>query len=76
MQETLSLSARFGLRVNFSKPDKKSYVQIAQELAAQHKINIDSDTLALKAEQFAMQGSGRSPRTARQFVNQLINEQK
>lgn len=76
MQETLSLSARFGLRVNFSKPDKKSYVQIAQELAAQHEINIDSDTLALKAEQFAMQGSGRSPRTARQFVNQLINEQK
>ncbi|MCM1007525.1 MAG: ATP-binding protein [Ruminococcus flavefaciens] len=76
MQETLSLSARFGLRVNFSKPDKKSYVQIAQELAAQHGINIDSDTLALKAEQFAMQGSGRSPRTARQFVNQLINEQK
>lgn len=76
MQETLSLSARFGLRVNFSKPDKKSYVQIAQELAAQFGIDIDSDTLALKAEQFAMQGSGRSPRTARQFVNQLINEQK
>lgn len=76
MQETLSLSARFGLRVNFSKPDKKSYVQIAQELAAQHGIDIDSETLALKAEQFAMQGSGRSPRTARQFVNQLINEQK
>lgn len=76
MQETLSLSARFGLRVNFSKPDKKSYVRIVQDLAAQHGINIDSDALALKAEQFAMQGSGRSPRTARQFVNQLINEQK
>ncbi len=76
MQETLSLSARFGLRVNFSKPDKKSYIQIAQELASQHGIDIDPDTLALKAEQFAMQGSGRSPRTARQFVNQLINDQK
>lgn len=76
MQETLSLSARFGLRVNFSKPDKKSYIQIAQELAAQHGLDIDADTLALRAEQFAMQGSGRSPRTARQFVNQLINEQK
>lgn len=76
MQETLSLSARFGLRVNFSKPDKKSYIQIAQELASQHGIDIDPDALALKAEQFAMQGSGRSPRTAKQFINQLINDQK
>lgn len=77
MQETLSLSARFGLRVNFSKPDKNSYVRIAQQLAAQHGIDMDADALTLRAEQFAVQGgSGRSPRTAKQFINQLINEQK
>lgn len=75
MQETLSLSARFGLRVNFSKPDKKSYVAIVQALAEQHGIKRDADTLALLAEQFALQGSGRSPRTAKQFIHQLINEQ-
>lgn len=71
MQETLSLSARFGLRVNFSRPDKKSYIAIAQEIARTGGIEISGEELALKAEQFAVQGSGRSPRTAKQFVNQL-----
>lgn len=76
MQETLSLSARFGLRVNFSRPDKNLYIVIAAELAAESGIDMPPEDLALKAEQFALQGSGRSPRTAKQFVNQLINEKR
>lgn len=72
MQELLSLSARFGLRVNFSRPDKKNYTAIALELARVHGIDMPEDELALKAEQFAISsGNGRSPRTARQFINQL-----
>ena len=71
MQETLSLSARFGLRVNFSRPDKNSYIAIAKEIADSCGIDIPDSELALRAEQFAIQGSGRSPRTAKQFVNQL-----
>lgn len=74
MQETLSLSARFGLRVNFIRPDKKAYIAIASQLAKQNGIEISDEELALKAEQFAVQGSGRSPRTAKQFVNQLMME--
>ncbi|MDE5854835.1 MAG: ATP-binding protein [Ruminococcus sp.] len=75
MQEMLSLSARFGLRVNFSRPDKKSYTSIAIELAKSHGINLTDDEIALKAEQFALSsGNGRSPRTANQFINQLIME--
>lgn len=77
MQEMLSLSARFGLRVNFSRPDKKNYVAIASALAAAKGIIMPDDEFALKAEQFAVSsGNGRSPRTARQFVDQLINETK
>lgn len=73
MQELLSLSARFGLRVNFSRPDKKAYIAIASELAKAHGIDMPFDELSLKAEQFAISsGNGRSPRTARQFVDQLI----
>ena len=73
MQETLSLSARFGLRVNFSRPDKKSYVDIAAKLAQSKGISMDENELALRAEQFAAaSGNGRSPRTAKQFVNSLI----
>ena len=75
MQEMLSLSARFGLRVNFSCPDKKSYTSIAIELAKSHGINFSDDEIILKAEQFALSsGNGRSPRTAKQFINQLIME--
>lgn len=72
MQELLSLSARFGLRVNFSRPDKKNYTAIVLELARVHGIDMPEDELFLKAEQFAISsGNGRSPRTARQFINQL-----
>lgn len=75
MQEMLSLSARFGLRVNFSRPDKKNYTAIALEMAKAHGINLPDDEIILKAEQFAISsGNGRSARTARQFINQLIME--
>lgn len=76
MQELISLSARFGLRVNFGKPDKKEFVRIAGELARQKGLEFEEKEFELKAERFAMSsGNGRSPRTAKQFVNQLINEQ-
>ena len=75
MQEMLSLSARFGLRINFSRPDKKNYLSIVKKLAKQHNIKTEKSELELKAEQFAISsGNGRSPRTAKQFIYQLINE--
>lgn len=75
MQELLSLSARFGLRVSFSRPDKKDYTAIVAELAKVHGIEMPFEELSLKAEQFAISsGNGRSPRTAKQFINQLIME--
>lgn len=74
MQENLSLSARFGLRVNFGRPDKDSYTGIACQLARYYGIDTAEDELALKAEQFALSsGNGRSPRTAKQFVHQMLN---
>ena len=74
VQELISLSARFGLTVGFSKPDKKSYLDIVSKLAAADGIAFNDET-AVKAEAFALRGSGRSPRTARQFVDSLINIQ-
>lgn len=71
MQELLSLSARFGLRVNFSRPDKKKYGEIVTDLARKNGINLPEEELVLKAEQFAISsGNGRSPRTAKQFITQ------
>lgn len=76
IQELISLSARFGLTVSFSRPDKKAYINIVEELARKNGIEMDENALSVQAEAFALRGSGRSARTAKQFVNQLINERK
>ena len=71
MQELLSLSARFGLTVTFSRPDKDLYLQIVEDLAALYELSIDRDELIRKAESFAIRSGGRSPRTAKQLIEQL-----
>ena len=55
--------------------DKDEYINIACEIAKQSGVIMDRNDLALKAEEFALSsGSGRSPRTAKQFVHHLLNE--
>lgn len=72
VQELSSLSARFGLRVCFSKPDKREYLAITEGLAEQAGLAISQEELAAQAEQFALRCGGRSPRAASQLVCQLI----
>lgn len=76
IQELISLSARFGLKVNFSKPDKNAYIDIVTSLAEINNINLDKDSLSVQAESFAIRNGGRSARTAKQFINQLIADGK
>ena len=71
IQELTSLSARFGLKVTFSKPDKELYVNIVCDLAKQYHIDIPEDELIIKAEAHALRNGGRSPRTAKQFIEYL-----
>lgn len=75
LQELGSLSARFGLRVSFMKPEKKAYLEFAQQLAESKGLKTDPETLALKAEQFALRSGGRSPRTAKQLIELLAAEE-
>lgn len=72
MQETVSLSERFGLRVTFGKPDKKCYLDIVKRLAEKEEINMDEKKLEMLAERFALEKSGRSARGARQFIDSLL----
>lgn len=72
MQETLSLSDRFGLSVCFGNPDKKEYLDIVFALADKAGIRMNSDELAILAERFALGRGGRSPRCAKQFVESLL----
>lgn len=75
MQETLSLSDRFGIAVCFSNPDKKEYLEIVTALARKAGIDMPENELGIKAEQFAIGRGGRSPRCAKQFVESLLVEE-
>ena len=69
-QELMSLSARFGLMVSFQRPEKARFETILAELAKQHGIDMPMDQLLVKAEAFAIRAGGRSPRVAKQFIEQ------
>lgn len=71
MQELLSLSDRFGIRVVFEKPDKNLYLNVVEDLARQYKLNMPAEDLKKRAEVFALERGGRSPRIARQFIEML-----
>ncbi len=71
MQETMSLAARFGLTITFQKPDKDEYLSIVKELAAEYGIDMTEEELFKKAEAHAIRKNGRSPRTAKQFIELL-----
>ncbi len=72
LQETLSLSERFGLVVLFSKPDKKLYLEIVRELAKKQGITLPTTELELRAEAFALKKGSRSARCAEQFIESLL----
>ena len=69
MQETVSLSDRFGLHITFQRPGKADYLTIVHTLARRR--GVDAPELDGPAERFALQRGGRSPRLARQFVDSL-----
>lgn len=68
LQETMSLAARFGLTITFQKPGKDDYLSIVKNLAKQYGVSMDEEELCLKAEAFAIRCNGRSPRTAKHFI--------
>ena len=74
LQETLSLSERFGLVVLYSKPSKALYLKIVEELAKKHEIELSKDELSLQAEAFALRKGSRSARCAEQFIESLLSK--
>lgn len=72
LQETLSLSERFGLVVTFSKPNKALYLDIVHKLAIKKGIQLEQTELDIKAEAFALKKGSRSARCAEQFIDSLL----
>ena len=71
MQEKLSLSARFGLRLTFPPPDQRRYLEIVSGLARERGLEVPMEKLKEQALLWDRWHAGRSGRTARQFVDEL-----
>ncbi len=69
--ENMSLADRFGIYITFMSPDKNEYLDIVKQIAADRKLNIKEEQLFMLAERFALKKCGRSPRTAKQFVDMI-----
>ncbi len=74
VEEKLSLSDRFGLLITFLAPNQREYLAIVDGLASQAGITLEPAELHRRALRWEMSHSGRSGRTARQFVDQLAGE--
>lgn len=76
MQEKLSLVARFGVTINYSKPTKKEFNHIVVELAKRYpEIKLTEEELMAKANMWEMSHGGVSGRTAQQFINYLAGKE-
>jgi predicted AAA+ superfamily ATPase len=74
VQEKLSLSDRFGVRLLFIAPDQHRYLHIVRGLVEQRGLDIRQDELDRRALQWATWQNGRGGRTARQFVDHLTGQ--
>ncbi|MDR1470149.1 MAG: ATP-binding protein [Spirochaetaceae bacterium] len=78
MQEQLSLSDRFGVTVVFTAPDQDAFLKIAEFIAEERGLlnpltvsDAELQTFRDNALRWERWFNGRSPRTARQFVDWL-----
>ncbi len=73
INEFNSLSERFGINLLFQKPDNEEFKKIVIELAKDNNLEISQDELLQKAQRFALVKGSKSPRIARQLIDNLIN---
>lgn len=72
MEEKLSLVNRFGVTINYSKPNQKEYFHIVVELARRAGIPLSDEQLCAEANKWELSHGGISGRTAQQFINYLL----
>lgn len=72
LNEITSLSERFGINLFFSKPSNDEFNQIVLDLAKDNNLQIEDKTLIEKAQRLALIKGSRSPRIARQLIDNLI----
>ena len=71
VEETVSLSDRFGLWLGFHPCDQATFFAMVEAYAAHFDLAIDRDTLHAEAVEWSMTRGARSGRVAWQFVQDL-----
>ncbi len=72
MQEKLSLVARFGVTINFSRPMKKEFEEIVLSLAEREPdLTLTEEELLRQANAWSIRNGGYSGRVAEQFIIHL-----
>ncbi len=75
MQETLSLSERFGISLVFSAPNQAEYLEVVRGILNMHGIETTPE-LERRAIIWQMNYGGRNPRLAKQFVKSVLAERE
>ena len=73
-EEQLSLADRFGMTISFYAPNQNEFLEIVDGIVESKGINVDKDYLHSEALKWEKWNNGRSPRSARQFINWLEGE--
>ena len=75
LEEKLSLSARFGVRINYSIPNRNQFKEIVLSLAQRQGLAVPEDVLLAEANKWELRHGGVSGRTAQQFINYMAGTQ-
>lgn len=73
-EEQLSLADRFGITISFFTPDQKEFLNIVDGLASKRGLKVEMEYLHREALKWEKWHNGRSPRSARQFIDWLEGE--
>ena len=74
VNETISLSDRFGLIIHYYAPTQTEYLEIIRHMLKKKNIALDDETLRIEGLRWEMSHSGRNGRTAQQFVNYYLGQ--
>ena len=76
VNESISLSDRFGIIIVYDAPNQDEYLQIIDSYLQKTGIKLDNKQLRIEGLRWELTHSGRSGRVARQFVNWYLGQYK
>lgn len=76
INETISLSDRFGLIITYLEPTQDEYLDIIDHFLQEEGVHLDREELRVLGHRWNLEHSGRSGRSARQFVTHYLGQLK